>query len=472
MASRLRTVLISGGILAACVGAALAMRIAAAEDDQLERTVRVDQLRALEDGRYLVRLLPDELEGQRVPVLGVKQYPGGWAVVRTGGEGTPRKAPPPAVAVTSIQLEPHDVRRQVLAFGTVEAAQDARVAAEEDGVVQGVTVHLGQAVAKGAPLVLLDPRDAEIAVRRAAAELGRARAVVARLAADQRAVEVELQLARETLETRARELERWTRMAAQGAANDGQVDQARVLWQSAQSQRARLEGQLGSVTASQAEAQATVELAEAASAAAALRRARCTVTAPFAGEVAERLVQVGEHLRAGMPVVRLVGRDRLRVRVHVREEEAACLRAGGAAQVSIPGVAALEGGLEGTVEGVAAASDAATRKVAVDVVIEDPARQLRVGMFARVRLDGGVVPKTYLIPDDAIVTGEDGAHVYVLAGERVRRAPVTLGPRQGEARIHRGGLAGSVELATSGTGLLFDGAPIRRLSGAAAPRAK
>lgn len=476
MTRRVRTVLVTTGILLASGAAALAVRVLSAEEEALRQTLRVEVLRELDQGRELVRLLPVEPEGALVPVEGVTRYPGGLAVIRRGGDGNPLAPVKQPVAVRTVTLEPSDVQRRLLAFGTVEAEHDARVPAEVSGVVKRLRVRLGQAVAAGDPLVELDSRDAELAASRAESELARAKATHARLVTELASLRDQLVHAKETLDTRTGERERWEGMAEQGLATPDRADQARVLWRAAHGEHTRVQGSLRSTRAALAEAKAALGLVEVQRRTALLFRERCTVRAPFAGRVAERLVQIGEHLPAGAPVVRLVAQARVRVRVHVREGDAAAVVSGARVRLSVPGTAGqattvdATGGWSGRVEGVAAASDPASRKVAVDVVVANPEPSkgalplLRAGMFARVSIDGGRVTNTYLIPDDAVVTSEEGVFVYALEGDRVRKVAVVLGARQGEARLHRSGLKGKVELATSGVALLFDGAPVRRLS--------
>jgi HlyD family secretion protein len=474
MSQRLRLTLLSLGIFLGCLALALVIQILGATEEKVPQEVRVDHVKQLEDGRFLVHVLPDAPAGKELTVNSITRYPGGWAVVTATGEGGLLKPPALPTLVRSSVLEPGPVERQVLAFGSVEATRDAQVSCEVGGKVLQVLVQLGSAVTKGAPLVELDPRDADLALRRSSADLAGARASLARLEVELEVTHDQLIHVKETLETRARERERIKELEAKGIASTTQVDQADVAWRAASGEHTRLSGALRTARAGLAEARALVVRREADQATATLARERCTVRAPFAGNVADRLIEVGDLLGAGAPVIRVVAQEQVRVRVHVREEQALALGAGNAAWLTVPGLPALDGaeledgterGLSGKVVGISAAADPKTRKVAVDVSFENTGGLLRDGMFARVRLEAGQVPGTYLIPDTAVVATRAGTFVYLLTGDSVTKRRIRLGARQGEGRIHRGGLEGKVELATSGLGLLFEGAPIRRLSG-------
>lgn len=465
--SRRRTALTSLGIFLGFVVVSLLVRIVAAREERLPQTIRVAGKKALGGNRFLVKVAPAD-DAETLPVEAITHYPFGLATVEAGGPGAPSKAAPRAVPVRTAKLAPGPVVRRVLAFGTVEASRDARVAVEAAGVVQRVRFVLGQAVEAGAPLVELDDRDAQHRLRRAEGEQARAKAALARASENVAGLEAQAGTAEAVLELRTREVERWRDMEKKALASPDRLDQADVQWRLAVAEAQRLAAALAQGRASVDEAQAAVTLAAVELDAAKLGLERCVLRAPWAGAVAERLVQEGQWVQAGAPAVRLVSTDRVRVRVHVREEEALGIAAGAGAQLTLPGLQLPAtypdgGAFAAQVEGLAGAADPATRTFAVDIVAAAQG-PLRPGLFARVVLDGGTVPDAVLVPDAAIVADEAGHHVFVVQEQTVRRTQVTLGPRQGEARLVRAGLGpAACEVVVEGVNLLFDGAPIARL---------
>ena len=478
MSPRARTAAISVGILAACLLLALILQVLGADRQEVRRFVSVTAVSELDDGRLLVREAPAPASVERIPVTAITRYPFGVAVLEPGGDGKPLDEGGRAVAVRTATLAPGPVRRTVVAFGTAEAARDAEVAAETGGRVAEVAVRLGGRVAAGAALVALDDRDRRLALQRAEAQRARAEAACAGLRHELETLEQLAALAAETVATRERDRARWAELAQRNVSSRAQADQADVAWRAARSQHHELSGRQVAARDALVEAEATLDLARAERELAALELERCTVRAPFAGEVAERRVDVGDLLAAGRPVVRLVAQETIRLRVHVREGEAAALAPGSAAAISFPGLdvggapaAAYPGttaARPGRVVGVSAAADPRSRKVAVDIELANADGLLRAGVFARADLDAGVVEGVYLVPSRAIVATETEHVVYVVEGATARAQPVALGPRQGEDRIVTGGLTGEVEVVVEGTGLLFDGAPVARLDAPAA----
>lgn len=472
MTRRARIALRSVGILLGFLALSLVVRVLTAREERLAQTVRVSSRVEVGPNRFLVKLAPEDVS-QPLPVEAVTVYPFGLAVVEAGGAGAPGRPPARPVPVRTTRLVPGPVVRKVVGFGTVEATRDARVSVETAGVVQRVRFTLGEVLAEGAPLVELDARDAQLRVRRAEGELARAQAGLGRATDSIASMEAQLATAQAALEVRLREVERWRTLAAQDLASRDRLDQADMQWRAAVWEAQRMDASLEGARSGLEEAKAAATLAAVEQDAARLALERCVLRAPFAGAVAERLVQEGQWVAAGTPALRLVSTDRVRVRLHVREDDALGVAPGAEATVSLPGVAVTapttyagsdspQDGLPGRVEGVARAADPKTRTFAVDVVTT-ATDVLRPGMFARVVLHGGTVLDAVLVPDSAVSAEEDGQHVFVVEGDVVKRVAVTLGPRQGEARLLRGGLGANAEVVVEGINLLFDDAPITRV---------
>jgi hypothetical protein len=176
---RTRTLLGSLAIFSGFLALSVLVRVITAKEERLPQTVRVLSRTEVGPNRFLVRIAPED-HAEPLAVEAVTHYPFGLSVVEAGGPGAPGRPTPLAVQVRTTRLGPSDVERRVVAFGTVEATRDARLSVEAAGNVQQVRFTLGTTVAEGAPLLELDPRDAQLRVRRAEGELARAKANVTR----------------------------------------------------------------------------------------------------------------------------------------------------------------------------------------------------------------------------------------------------------------------------------------------------
>jgi hypothetical protein len=65
------------------------------------------------------------------------------------------------------------------------------------------------------------------------------------------------------------------------------------------------------------------------------------------------------------------------------------------------------------------------------------------------------------VPQAAVVQGGDGAHVWVVAEQKVRRQSVDVGPARGDQLEIRGGLSGGESVVLNAPASLKDGARVR-----------
>lgn len=306
--------------------------------------------------------------------------------------------PPPPVHVE--RAAARDIVPTTEGVTTLEPARDALLRAEVAGRVVELLVEVGSRVEVGAPLVRLDVGRAAVALDAAGAQVSQAEAALAQA-------------------ERQRELAE--RLVQSGGAASTRLDDATDGVRLA---RAALE-------ASQAQQRLT-------------RRGmtEAVVRAPFAGVVAERFVEVGELASPGAPVLRLVDVSHLVATVLLDPRDALDLRPGAPASVEAH---AREGErFAAIVERVGEVVDPRTRRLPVEVRIEDPERRLRPGLAARVRVETGASVATILLPSSAVFERYGQAQVYVVDGEGIaRRRTVQRGrARDGHIEVREGLSAG------------------------------
>jgi len=170
--------------------------------------------------------------------------------------------------------------------GRVEAARQARLGFERGGLVVAVQVEEGDMVSTGEVVARLDT-----ALLQADRD---------RLAAQQRQVQANLELARLTLE-------RQRTLQAQGHASSQRLDEARLS-------SSALEAELAAVTANIRSIDINLE--------------KATLRAPFAGTIAARWVDEGTVVAAGAPVVELLESGRRQARIGVSPEVAEAIDRG------------------------------------------------------------------------------------------------------------------------------------------------
>ena len=220
------------------------------------------------------------------------------------------------------------------------------------GTVVAILADEADPVAAGAPLVKLDAADAQVALARAEAQLAQTvrslrgtYANSATLAAQVGQRDAELARAQADLARAQADVARRAPLVASGAVGQEEFAHAQAQVVSARSSQAAAQAALATAREALAAQQTQtdgVALAQqpaVAEAAARVREAylalrRSTLPAPMAGVVAKRMVQIGQRVAAGTPLMTVVALDQLWVDANFKEPQLARLRIGQRATLS------------------------------------------------------------------------------------------------------------------------------------------
>jgi multidrug resistance efflux pump len=312
------------------------------------------------------------------------------------------------------------------------------------GRVLAVHVREGDRVRAGQLLVEIDSRDAAAQVSKAAA--GRAEAEQSREEVDRSIAAAEQSLAAAEAQARLAKvtLDRFAQLLERRAVSRQEYDEAESRYtvaaaqvESAKASVAAIRARRGAVQARIAQAGADVESASVAA-------SYLRVTAPFAGLVTRRSVEVGTMTSPGMPLLTLEDERVYRLEAAVEEAFAGRVTLGVAVPVTIPALGELR--LEGRVGEITPAADPGSRTVTVKIDL--PATPgLRSGMYGRAEFARGerialTVPKAALVERGQLVSvfvvdERDEAHLRVvtLGKEREGRVEVLSGLSEGDRLV-------------------------------------
>lgn len=318
--------------------------------------------------------------------------------------------------------------------GSVQALSQATVRAKVPAEVRAVHVRDGDRVRQGQVLVEFDTAALKAQLAERSATLASARA---NLAQAQRTRQVNAQL----------------------------VEKSFISQNAFDNADAALRAQAAAVDVAQAQlAQTQLTLDDA------------VVHAPIGGHVSRRHVQPGEKAGVDAPLVSIVDLSRLEVQTQAAVSDVARIALGAPAQVVVEGIG--ERRFVGRVERINPGAEPGTRSINFFVSLPDQGGLLRVGMFATVFLRVGGAEPVPALPLAAIRSDAGLDFVWVLAGDRLRRQPVTLGRRDERARLVQvtSGLALGERVLASRFDGLRDGQPVRLVestsgAGSAAPDA-
>lgn len=263
---------------------------------------------------------------------------------------------PPPEAVGTALVQEDSWPGTLGAIGSVTAVQGVNVTAELNGTVREIAFESGALVASGDLLVRLDTsaEDAQLRALEAQANLARINAERARkLRADNMVAESELDAAEATLK--------------QTRANADAV-------------------------------RATI--------------GKKTIRAPFAGRLGIRLVNLGQYLEAGKPVVSLQALDTVYADFSLPQQELSRLKPGMKVLLTTDTYPGKQ--FEGTLTSLNPNLDASTRSVQLQASFANPGQLLRPGMFARVEVMLAGSQQVISIPATAVFSAPYGDSVYVI----------------------------------------------------------
>jgi len=341
------------------------------------------------------------------------------------------------VKVGVVRINTGKVAQAIWVTGEVRALNAVDVTPEVSGRLErlrlpgGTLIEEGVSVSKGDTVAIIERDRYETAVRTAEA------AVLVANAAFERA-KVNLADAR-------REKERWTRLVAEGAGTQQQLDQVVTTFQ-----RAQAELDL---------AQAQVKQAEAALEQARVNLKKATIKAPFSGVVSRKYVDEGAFVGPTTPLFRVSDIHQVEITGGVADRHYTKLKIGKTrAEVQVD--AYPQERFSGCISRLRPELDKATRTVAVTILAPNADGRLKPGMYARIRLVLDERDQVPVVPDEALLAFEDGTRVYVVNGGEARLRKVRIGLEEGHWNEVLDGLQPGELVVVRGKEMLRDGAAV------------
>ena len=184
------------------------------------------------------------------------------------------------------------------------------------------------------------------------------------------------------------------------------------------------------------------------------------IRSPINGVVTDRPLYPGEMAAAGTPLLTVMDTSSVIARAHIPQDQAALLKLGDKATITVPGE---EEPIEGKVTVVSPALDPNSTTVEVWVKAENPKGRLRPGTSVKISMLARAAPNSLVIPAAAVLTSPDGGAYVMVAGSdnKAHQKTVKTGIRQGDQVQILEGLAEGERVITSGAYGLPDNTKIR-----------
>ena len=190
-----------------------------------------------------------------------------------------------------------------------------------------------------------------------------------------------------------------------------------------------------------------------------------TIRAPFAGSLGIRLVNLGQNLNEGEPIVSLQTIDPIFVNFSLPQQQLAQVKPDLKVRVTtdaLPGQA-----IEGEITAISPEIDAATRNIRVQATVANSQERLRPGMFVNVAVVLPSREEVLAIPTTAVLYAPYGDTVFVVDAKTsekgvepvnvVRQKIVQLGEKRGDFVASVSGLDNGETIVSTGVFKLRNG---------------
>jgi len=137
-----------------------------------------------------------------------------------------------------------------------------------------------------------------------------------------------------------------------------------------------------------------------------------TIRAPFAGRLGIRLVNLGQYIDTGKPIVSLQSLTPIYADFSMPQQELARLKTGMRVRVTTDAYPGW--GFDGTLSAINPDLDPSTRSVGLQATFANPDQLLRPGMFARVEVLLPEEQPVLVIPATSVLSAPYGDSVYVI----------------------------------------------------------
>ncbi|MDG1807443.1 MAG: efflux RND transporter periplasmic adaptor subunit [Pirellulaceae bacterium] len=415
----------------------------------------------------------------------------------TLAQGKQKRKPGPAlVKVDQVTLKPRATRQSFI--GSLEPVRRAVIGSAVEERVEEVMVREGDLVVGGdarpTVLVQLHRQAIEIELEAAQIELDLRSAAMAELKAT---IPTQIEAAEAELARLEAQLE-YTKQVYQrvqglgSSMSEQEVEESVSLFNAATQSYNAAKAELARLTATR-EVRLLIATRNLERQKAELKRtedllSRYTVLAPFEGYVTRKMVERGNWVTKGTPLVEIIQLDPIELRIEVPQEYSVSLQqsfdsAGGdepplQAEIRID---SLQETLQGTVTRIIPDADPVTRTVPVIIRIPNAPRRtgpnqshlLKPGMLARAELNIGKGQPVLMAPKDALVLNQGSASIYLVKQidgvKKAKQIAVKTGRSNGNWIEITGDVNENDEIVVQGNERLRDGQAIKVLENMSVP---
>jgi len=396
-----------------------------------------------------------------------------------------KTAPPAPVAISTATVSEREVPADFEETGTFIAEEISQVAPVAAGRVIATPVDVGARVHKGEVICELDPRDAQLRLDQAKAQLAEATANVRQMQSriglstasnsafnadkvpEVAAAHANYESAQANAKLAAADAQRYVNLAATGDVSASAVERARTQQETAEAQvnAARQQYEAAANTARQSSAavstsEASLDAVKAQVAQAEKALADTKIRAPFDGFITARPVAAGEYVALQDKIATIVRIGTVKLDLQTPEQRASLAHVGDKVIARVAAFPTRE--FKGKVIAVNASVDPNSRAFILEAAFENADGALKPGMFATAHVQLAGTEKALFVPKQAVQRDKttDSNQVFTISDGKAHLRVVAIEETNGDEVRLASGVTGGEVVATSKLTELYDGAPV------------
>ena len=364
-----------------------------------------------------------------------------------------------APLVTTVILTPEDARETLFGYGTARSDQRATLTAEVSAPVRELVGGLQEGMAAGRDqlLVRLDDRQYRQELHEAQAMLQARGAELAQVSVERRNFGSLLEIADADVVLNRDERERVQKLYDAGNAPKKEFDDARLRYQASLRAKQLSENQIALLEPKRLRLEAEKSAATARAERAELNIERCRITAPFAGRIESLSVEIGDKVRLGSEILKLVNLDRIEVPVELPVSKRPRTSTGAGVVLHVESMPDVR--WRGLVSRMAPVADARSRtfEVYVEVDNREQAIPLLPGYFVKAEVEGPIIADALIVPRSAVVASQ----VFVANNNEAHPVAVHVERYLGDRAVLSGDVRPGDRVITTNLDMLYEGAAVR-----------
>ena len=370
-----------------------------------------------------------------------------------------KKVERPTIQVSKL----YEVHKQVVhppyeATGTVKSEKTVMVSPKVMGYIQAIYVKEGDRVKKGQKLVSISSPEINAKVKMAEAGLKATMQAKTEVQAHLREAMDALEAAKAQYHLAEVTYKRFKNLVKTESVSQQEFDQVEAKYKAAKAGLSRAQEMIKVTKAKEAQVDAQIKAAQSQVAEAKSYLNYTLVRSPIDGRVVNKMIDTGNLIAPGRPILSLADEKDYRLYVSVEESLHNLIKEGDPVTVIFSSKAPFESKVVQVVPDV----DPRTRTFMVKVMIPPDLQGIRPGMFGRAVFQ---LPekKTYLVPAKAVIQRGQLEFTYVVTPDNLcQMRLIKLGKRYGDKIEVLSGLEEGEKIIAEDVAKAIDGAKVTR----------